>query len=375
MWTQIDTMYCFGDGPTTGDKVAGFDMDDTLITTVSGAKFAADSSDWKFVDPSVAPRLVDLHREGYKIVIFTNQKGITVGKTPLATLKTKIGHVIKALGVPVFVCMSSDDDIYRKPRTGMWDATCGATTVGVDVANSFYVGDAAGRKGDFSASDYKFALNVGLKFFTPESFFLGDKTARGRPAAIAGFDPRTLLDTPAAPLPPAMSFISLPAGQQEVVVLVGSPAAGKSTWCRQVCSVAPHYRQINQDTLKTKKKCQSAAQSALDHGDSVIIDATNRDVKTRDDWIKLARQYNVPARAVVLKVDKDVCFHLNAYRGVNPRTADRRQVPSVIIHSFFKQYQHPTTTEGFADVVQVPVSVNPTDSDDRRLLTQFLVSK
>ena len=39
-----------------------------------------------------------------------------------------------------------------------------------DKSSSFYVGDSAGRKGDFSAaaSDRKFALNVGVDFHTPE---------------------------------------------------------------------------------------------------------------------------------------------------------------------------------------------------------------
>ena len=40
-----------------------------------------------------------------------------------------------------------------------------------------YIGDAAGRKGigsrssDFADTDYKLALNLGVNFQTPESFF------------------------------------------------------------------------------------------------------------------------------------------------------------------------------------------------------------
>ena len=49
----------------------------------------------------------------------------------------------------------------------------------IDMKQSFYCGDAAGRparngvKKDFSDADLKFGAKIGLKFHTPESFFLG----------------------------------------------------------------------------------------------------------------------------------------------------------------------------------------------------------
>lgn len=36
----------------------------------------------------------------------------------------------------------------------------------------YYVGDAAGRKNDFSDSDKAFAINADLHFYTPEELFL-----------------------------------------------------------------------------------------------------------------------------------------------------------------------------------------------------------
>lgn len=51
--------------------------------------------------------------------------------------------------------------------------------VEIDLAESMYIGDAAGRpavgkkKKDFSFSDRLFALNIGVKFLTPEEHFLG----------------------------------------------------------------------------------------------------------------------------------------------------------------------------------------------------------
>ena len=38
----------------------------------------------------------------------------------------------------------------------------------VDKENSFFVGDAAGRAGDFASTDRKLAVNIGLPFYTPE---------------------------------------------------------------------------------------------------------------------------------------------------------------------------------------------------------------
>jgi len=38
----------------------------------------------------------------------------------------------------------------------------------VDMAESYFVGDAAGRPNDHSGTDRKWAMNAGLKFYTPE---------------------------------------------------------------------------------------------------------------------------------------------------------------------------------------------------------------
>ena len=40
--------------------------------------------------------------------------------------------------------------------------------VKVSLEDSFYCGDAAGRPGDYSDTDRKFARNVGVRFETPE---------------------------------------------------------------------------------------------------------------------------------------------------------------------------------------------------------------
>lgn len=76
-------------------------------------------------------------------------------------------------------------DKFRKPATGMWDWLVNESTVDIDKASSFYIGDAAGRqdgwklklKKDHSCGDRKFAENLQIRFQTPEEYFLSEPKA------------------------------------------------------------------------------------------------------------------------------------------------------------------------------------------------------
>lgn len=75
--------------------------------------------------------------------------------------------------------------------------------------------------------------------------------------------------------------------EQEMVILVGPPASGKSFFASTRFS---SYVLVNQDELQTLSKCTHKCQEALGQQKSVIIDSTNRDVRTRSAWIQLAHQ-------------------------------------------------------------------------------------
>ena len=58
---------------------------------------------------------------------------------------------------------------FRKPNTGMLEEF--HRDIDQEDAILYYVGDAAGRRGDFSDSDMEFANNGDLEFYTPEELF------------------------------------------------------------------------------------------------------------------------------------------------------------------------------------------------------------
>lgn len=102
----------------------------------------------------------------------------------------------------------------------------------IDVSRSFFVGDAAGRleewkpgrRKDHANTDKKFSMNIGLPFFTPESFFLREpETDLVEPLFVA----KDSIHTVSTPI--EMIIQSL-LDHQEAIVFVGSPASGKSTF-------------------------------------------------------------------------------------------------------------------------------------------------
>ncbi|XP_059442325.1 polynucleotide 3'-phosphatase ZDP [Corylus avellana] len=170
------------DGLQDSNKIAAFDFDGTLGNT-SVYKRGADA--WSLMYPSVPDKLQKLYNDGYKLVIFTNESNIERHKKKRqAAVDSKIGRLdnfIKQVTVPiqVFIACGLGEssrqaaDAFRKPKPGMWHIMEKHFNSGIsiDMDQSFYVGDAAGRQGDHSDADIKFAQAIGLKFYVPEEYF------------------------------------------------------------------------------------------------------------------------------------------------------------------------------------------------------------
>jgi bifunctional polynucleotide phosphatase/kinase len=155
-------------------RFIGFDLDGTLITTKTGKEHPIDATDWKFRDEKVKQKLQELWREGCYMAILSNQGGIKQGfrSDRALQIRTKVDEIIRQLGVPIdFICALGSASVYRKPSPGMWNLLSRNRCPNLDRDVSQFVGDAAGRVGDFADTDLKMALNAGVGYQTPEEFF------------------------------------------------------------------------------------------------------------------------------------------------------------------------------------------------------------
>lgn len=352
-------------------KIAAFDMDGTLITPKGKNKFPANRQDWKWWHSSVPRILQEKHSAGFNLVIFTNQAGISSGTTKESDITGKILDLIKEVHIPVQACIAADKDLWRKPNPDMWDFFRSSLNkdMPLDLKSCLYVGDAAGRaknwkagaEKDFGDSDRAFAHNADLAFFTPEEFFLQEKKAK---FAWKGIDPQTILDE--SKTISQFSGSAILSRTQELVIFVGFPASGKSSFAKRHMS---EYEWVNRDSLKTVAKCLKVIQTALAQGKSVVIDNTCPSVEARAEYIAEAKEQGIPVRCFHFATPRNVCEHLNIFRE-RVTKGERERVPAIAFNVYNKKFVAPMLSEGFVEICTVQFKPSFNSDIERQLFLQ-----
>lgn len=339
LWNKSNEYY---EGTTSNFKmnikIASFDLDGTLVVPKSNKKFATDSNDWMWIYDNVPKKIKELYDEGYSIVIISNQAGIEKRKQSGDEWIKKIEDIVKELNVEMKVFCSTGKNKYRKPITFIWEEFFPKDF----DKDSFYCGDAAGRKGDFSDTDYKFALNLRLNFYLPENLFLGKSD---KPPEINYYfdfkDKKIRKNT-------KFNFDFNPKNK-EIIIMNGYPGSGKSVVSSYIKDKYG-YEIINQDTLKTKAKCKKEAEKLIKMNKCIIIDATNPSKETRKEWIDLSKSNGFTVRLISMTTSIEQAKHNNIYRSF---TKNIVPVPDIGYNIYKSKYQKPDLDEGIEEILEV----------------------
>ena len=307
-------------------KIAGFDMDYTLIKPKSGKRFPIDHNDWEWLYPNIKDKLIELSEE-YQIVIFSNQMGISKGKTTEDEIRKKCKNIQKDIDIPLVFLMSTEDDKYRKPRIGLWKIIAKENIV---KEGSFYVGDAAGRvktseyKKDHSDSDRKFAENIGIKFYTPEVFFLDEKDRKWE---YQGYK----LDSDIK----KVKYPKLPQKNKTIVLISGLPGSGKSCLAQKL-EKKYNYTFLSKD--KDKGKFNSKLKSLFEDDKNIIVEGLLYSNQQRKTFLDDANKYGYNKILIQVTTDKDLSYHLNYYRHLKK---DIKLIPKIVYNIYNKNYDKP----------------------------------
>ncbi|KAL1549110.1 transcription factor bHLH140 [Salvia divinorum] len=139
--------------------------------------------------------------------------------------------------------------------------------------------------------------------------------------------------------------------KQIIVVLIGLPGSGKSTFCEEVAKISnrPWVRvcqdAINNGKSGTKIMCLSVAAAALEYGKSVLIDRCNIDKEQRADFLKLGGS-ETEKHAVVLDLPNSLCISRSVKRSGHEGKLQGGRAAQVVNHMAPKK-ELPKLSEGF----------------------------
>ena len=286
------------------EKIVAFDYDWTIVNPKDGKTFPSSIDDWNWLYPSVPKIITQYYEDGYTIVVFTNQSK--------QWKCDQIQMVMKQLDIPLFIVIAMDKSQY-KPNPIMFD-----TLIGDHVTNkdkSLFVGDALGRKSDFSDSDKVFAENIGIKWYSPEDIFTNKTETFEIPSIHLSTNP-------------------------EIIIMMGYPGSGKSTIAENICK-NEKYIHIAGDIYKTSSKMRKASIEYILQSKSIVFDATHSSIKKRKEFIDLSKKYDYEVKCIHVTTSLDSSYKRNKSRD------DEKQVPKIAYSVYSKYYEKPDEIEGF----------------------------
>jgi bifunctional polynucleotide phosphatase/kinase len=287
--------------PSRRTKYAIFDFDWTLVKPQEGRKFPKEVTDWQYLRPSV-PEVLQKYGKTHHVVIVTDQsKPWKIDQIKAALSPLQIEHLTVVIGVQT-----------QKPQTALFHKALPK----FKPDNAFYVGDAAGRPGDWSDKDKVFAQNINVTFYTPEEIFPLAKQVQ--PKAITK--------------PPT----------KEVIIMIGYPGSGKSTIAKQYEKAG--YTVISGDEYKTGPAMIKAA-TATAAATSIVFDSTAGTKEKRHMFVKFAQENNMPVTAIWVQTSIDESMERNKQRAASTGV---KPVPAVAFYLYRKHFEEPLEAEGFS---------------------------
>ena len=333
-------------------KMAAFDLDGTLVTwNTKGGFWPSQLIHYELWSSTVITKLRQLHDDGYKLVLFSNQGGIQKahGGKKATIVKMVVDWLASLIDRPVFCVMSTvspkkaPNDSFHKPSNRMWFTMISVLNKGLsaDLKTSFFVGDSALVDDDQGGVDRLFAEAVGISFHSPEDYF-GPSHADQRQLR-RGIQTQILSKTPTTALFARAALVGGYLQGPILLILCGVQGSGKSTFSKRLVELDNRSQRqvwvhLSQDTINNGKPgkreaVEKMARDALLDGQSVVVDRMHLNAEQRSHFVQLAQSLNVPAHIMLLNPPKHIISGRVRERSNHPGNVQGENGVKRAIHS------------------------------------------
>jgi len=127
-----------------------------------------------------------------------------------------------------------------------------------------------------------------------------------------------------------------------LVIFIGLPAAGKSTYYR--AHFAATHVHVSKDLLPRGARQEPLIETALAAGKSVVVDNTNPSAAVRAPLIAIGRRHGARIVAYVFEAEVKTLLARNSKR------EGKARVPNVAIFATKKKLVPPSYDEGFDEI-------------------------